>query len=497
MPSAFQFDCPHCQARLRARDRKNVGREMACPECGQPILLKEADDGGILALAAKPAPRPRMASSGRWPIRIVVGATILMCLGLLVFVLREQPAGTLTEIPRAPASDPAAPKGDGIAAAPAPAPDPNEPEPAKRMRFLGEWLTDAFEGEGAFPLATEGVEDVTQEDRLSWLARIARQSVADGTPPPSLTLPWNAPENDRFVRRRLPPFQISGLAAAGQDGYPAGHFVGVAGVGVDAAGLPKTHPRAGIFGWDRRTTEEDVRDGLSNTLLVLGREDRLHSWAHGQHSIRGLTAEPYVRGPDGFGTGEPAGMHVLLADGSVKFLASETAPVIFRRYAAMADGQPLDPMSPGDPLDAPAPVVPASTSPAMAATGPGGGVPMAPGVSNAGLAADPPILPQLAPDLPMIDFERALAQRLREYRVPTPVPAEDVLYELQEIAAVPLDWSALEAGENTLTGKMLALSMQNTTVEALIDAVARELSAKVVRDRRAIRFVPLMAPSAN
>lgn len=496
MPSAFQFDCPHCQARLRARDRKNVGREMACPECGQPLLLKEADDGGILALAAKPAPRPRAVSSGRWPIRIVVGATILMCLGLLVFVLREQPAGTQSEVPRPPASDPAAPQ-DGVAAAPAPAPDPNEPEPAKRMRLLGEWLTDAFDGEGAFPLATEGLEDVTQENRLSWLARIARQSVADGTPPPSLTLPWNAPENDRFVRRRLPPFQISGLAAAGPDGYPAGHFVGVAGVGADGAALPKTHPRAGIFGWDRRTTEEDVRDGLSNTFLVLGREDHLHSWADGQHSIRPLTAEPYVRGPDGFGTGEPEGMHVLLADGSVKFLSSAAAPVVFRRYAAMADGQPLDPMSPGDPLDAPAPVVPSSTSPpAMAAVGPGTPSAPAPGMPNAGLAADPPILPQLAPEVPMIDFERALAQRLREYRVPTPVPAEDVLYELQEIAAVPLDWSALDA-ENALEGKMLALSMQNTTVEALIDAVARELSAKVVRDRRAIRFVPLMAPSAN
>lgn len=495
MPPAFQFDCPHCQARLRARDRKNVGREMACPECGQPILLKEADDGGILATAAKPAPRPRMASSGRWPIRIVVGATILMCLGLLVFVLREQPAGTQADARPAPASDPAAPKNDG--AAPGSGPDPNEPEPAKRMRLLGEWLTDAFEGEGAFPLATEGVEDVTQEDRLSWLARIARQSVADGTPPPSLSLAWNAPENDRFVRRRLPPFQIPGLAAAGPDGYPAGHFVGVAGVGADGAALPKTHPRAGIFGWDRRTTEEDVRDGLSNTFLVLGREEHLHSWADGQHSIRALTAEPYVRGPDGFGTGQPEGMHVLLADGSVKFLSAATASVVFRRYAAMADGQPLDPMSPGDPLDAPAPVAPASTSPppAIGATGPG--MPATPGSSNAGLAADPPILPQLAPDRPMIDFERALAQRLREYRVPTPVPAEEVLYELQEIAAVPLDWSALEAGENTLTGKTLALSMQNTTVEALIDAVARELSAKVVRDRRAIRLVPLAAPSAN
>lgn len=468
---------------------------MACPECSQPIQLKEADDGGILALAAKPAPRPRMASSGRWPIRIVVGATILMCLGLLVFVLREQPAGTQADIPRPPASDPDAPQGDGVAAASAP--DPNEPEPAKRMRLLGEWLTDAFEGEGAFPLATEGIEDVTQEDRLSWLARIAQQSVADGTPPPSLTRPWNAPENDRFVRRRLPPFQIPGLAAAGPDGYPAGHFVGVAGVGTDAAGLPKTHPRAGIFGWDRRTTEEDVRDGLSNTFLVLGREDQLHSWANGQHSIRALTAEPYLRGPDGFGTGEPEGMHVLMADGSVKFLATATAPVIFRRYAAMADGQPLDPMSPGDPLDAPAPVVAPSTSPspAMAAIG-GGKVPMPPGTPSAGLAADSPILPQLAPDFPIIDFERALAQRLREYRVPTPVPAEDVLYELQEIAAVPLDWSALHA-DNSLEGKMLALSMQNTTVEALIDAVARELSAKVIRDRQAIRLVPLAAPSAN
>src|SRR5262249_52856328 len=46
------------------------------------------------------------------------------------------------------------------------------------------------------------------------------------------------------------------------------HYVGVAGLGSDAAELPLTNPRAGIFGHDRKLNEDDVKDGLSTTLMV-------------------------------------------------------------------------------------------------------------------------------------------------------------------------------------------------------------------------------------
>src|SRR5262249_21127427 len=118
------------------------------------------------------------------------------------------------------------------------------------------------------------------------------------------------------------------------------HFVGVAGVGSDAARLPASDPRAGIFSYDRATRWDDIRDGASNTWLVLGVRDHLGSWAAGGPStVRGLTREPYVNGPDGFGTGQEDSMLVLMADGRVRTVSRQADPRILRSLAAMADEQ--------------------------------------------------------------------------------------------------------------------------------------------------------------
>ncbi len=70
---------------------------------------------------------------------------------------------------------------------------------------------------------------------------------------------------------------------------PATHFVGVAGVGDDAADLPVDHPRAGVFGNSRTTRLEDIHDGASNTLMVLGVTRDLGSWAAGGSAIDAAT----------------------------------------------------------------------------------------------------------------------------------------------------------------------------------------------------------------
>ena len=46
------------------------------------------------------------------------------------------------------------------------------------------------------------------------------------------------------------------------------HYVGVAGVGADAATLPLSDPRAGVFGYDRKTSLRDIKDGHSTTMLL-------------------------------------------------------------------------------------------------------------------------------------------------------------------------------------------------------------------------------------
>jgi len=463
---------------------------MPCPECRAPIRIVDRPDGRIEARpAAVPAKVTKGRGPSRWPVRIAVIATVVLCCGLLFFVLREKSPGfgssPLTSLDVAPPVDDAGtvPAGGG-GEAPVGAP-PVEAVAAQRLRQLGLWLEEDRAKTGAWPLAFDEGEPLPLEQRLSWLARLAEGHVSDGTPPPTLSLPWDAPENDRFVRRRIAPFQNPDLAAAGSDRYPAGHFVGVAGVGADAPRLEKSHPRAGIWGYERRTTVDDVKDGLSNTLLLLGREQQLHSWADGAHSVRGLSAEPYVGGPDGFGTGHPDGMYGLLADGSVKFLSKETAPVVFRRYAAMGDGFSLDAAIPGDPLD----LKPAASPAPMNVASPG--IPTSP----TSPADEKPILPQLAADLPRIDIEKALAQPLKGYRIEKPVPIEEVLFELRELMAIPLDWSAFgQAPDGPLAGTM-TVTLEGTTVGGVLEVVAEQLRAEIVRERLGVRLVPRPRPA--
>ena len=66
-------------------------------------------------------------------------------------------------------------------------------------------------------------------------------------------------------------------------------------------------------------------------------------WAAGSETIRSLTQEPYINGPDGIGGPSPGGCNILLGDGSVIFLSENIDPEVMRRLAAMADGK-----DPGD-----------------------------------------------------------------------------------------------------------------------------------------------------
>ena len=131
--------------------------------------------------------------------------------------------------------------------------------------------------------------------------------------------------------------------AKSSDGYPVTHYVGVAGVGEDAAQLPADDPRAGMFGYGRQTRQQDLVRGGANTIAVLGVQDQCGPWAQGgQATVRPLTQQPYVNGPDGFGSGQPDGMVAGMADGSVRFLSKNIDPHVMEQLASVRGGQEVD-----------------------------------------------------------------------------------------------------------------------------------------------------------
>ena len=84
------------------------------------------------------------------------------------------------------------------------------------------------------------------------------------------------------------------------------HFVGMAGIedarNVVAATLPRSDPRAGVFGYDEVATPEQITDGTSQTIMVMGSGTMANPWIMGGGATVRGAREPYFDKVSGFGT---------------------------------------------------------------------------------------------------------------------------------------------------------------------------------------------------
>ncbi|MHC4405770.1 MAG: DUF1559 family PulG-like putative transporter, partial [Planctomycetota bacterium] len=85
---------------------------------------------------------------------------------------------------------------------------------------------------------------------------------------------------------------------------------------------------------------EDIADGASNTIAIMGVTRDVGAWASGgRPTVRALTQHPYVNGPDGFGSGQPGGMLVGMADGSVRFISNKIDPIVLKQLVTANGGE--------------------------------------------------------------------------------------------------------------------------------------------------------------
>jgi Protein of unknown function (DUF1559) len=129
----------------------------------------------------------------------------------------------------------------------------------------------------------------------------------------------------------------------------ATHFVGLSGIGLDSADFADDEQHAkklGIFGNDRDTKLEDVQkgDGLSNTIFMIQVAPNLQRpWIRGGGStVQGVpetnSVKPFVTLQDGgkFGT------YAVMADGSVRFIASTIDDEAFKALVTYKGGEKVD-----------------------------------------------------------------------------------------------------------------------------------------------------------
>jgi prepilin-type processing-associated H-X9-DG protein len=216
---------------------------------------------------------------------------------------------------------------------------------------------------GAFPPGTVPNGGLPIERRLSWVLRIMPYTLCMHCCGMSTEVgwdkPWDADENRSFAV--TPVFPLHCPASPGQSphGYqsathyidPADKkdlhstpFIGLAGVGKDSPFLSRQSPRAGVFGYERGTKPEDIKDGTSTTTMVaetaaLGGAGT----AGGPPTVRGVdpNRRPYIGVGHQFGGNHPGGAMVLLADGSVRFVREAIEPKVFEALATIAGGESL------------------------------------------------------------------------------------------------------------------------------------------------------------
>ena len=463
--------CPQCGTTLRVKDRAYLGRPVPCPDCRTLLVLKAVDSDHLEATFAEVSPvekpiasRPASASTWsdglkRWATNVTViswAATFVVAMLItgVAFWPKRSPRPATADFSPVPASvvdeqsEPAVIEpGIPVPVEPKPWAARETDSPEDRLERLGQRLTDYLH----------------QHDQ--WPRDHPPRSFLDELQPPS-----EVHAAGILVPEFLNPLLPETTTPAG---ISVTHFVGVAGVGVDAPGLPVEHPRAGIFGTQRITKPEHVTDGLSHTLLLMGVENHLGPWTDaGPATMRPLTQEPYLHGPDGFGTGQPDGMFVLLADGSVKFLADGTHPVILRRMAAMADGLPLDLSVPGDP----APPV-ALSEPAEPGDLPPAGIPE---------ETEPVVMTE---PLPAIDFDLALNQPLERFRQDRAVPRRELLDLLEEMLGAPIryDVESLGTAADALD-QIVSVDLQDVTVGDVLNKVLEKSDLSYEREKRSLRL---------
>lgn len=195
-----------------------------------------------------------------------------------------------------------------------------------------------------FPRGTVDAPDLSVDQRISWVAGLLpfiEQAAVFGTVSGNLQKPWNAAELEMIRATRLPVLQNPSMPR--NSASPSSmDYVGIAGVGPDAASLPVQDPKAGIFGYNRVVRIRDISDGTSNTLMIGDASEPSKSWlAGGSETVRGFSQKPYLNGPDRIGSPHRGVVQFVLADGSVRAISVNIDDATLEALATMAGGESI------------------------------------------------------------------------------------------------------------------------------------------------------------
>ncbi len=197
-----------------------------------------------------------------------------------------------------------------------------------------------------YPTGTIGPTDLAPERRLSFFAALLptleqRPGVsvkyADVVKEIDLHQPWDADANAKARQTTIPTLACRDDTGLLPEVRGVTNYVGLTGVGPDAARLPKDDPRAGFFGYDRVVRDDDIKRGTSPLMILTETTVDNGPWlAAGRPTLREVPAEgPYLGAGRPFGGLHRGGANVLHADGSVQFLNEAIDAEVFRSLTVL------------------------------------------------------------------------------------------------------------------------------------------------------------------
>jgi prepilin-type processing-associated H-X9-DG protein len=189
-----------------------------------------------------------------------------------------------------------------------------------------------------FPRAARPNPNLPFERRLSWMVEIVPYIEANPLYSRIETEKgWDAEENRFVALMTYRLYQCPGFPDRRPEGtFSASHYIGIAGVGADAAELPKDDPRAGFFGYERKLTTKDI--SASTLLVALETSQAQGAWtAAGLPTVRGLEENetPYLGIKGQFGGNHNGGVNALFADASVRNLRVSIDPAVLEAIATI------------------------------------------------------------------------------------------------------------------------------------------------------------------
>jgi Protein of unknown function (DUF1559) len=174
---------------------------------------------------------------------------------------------------------------------------------------------------------------------------------------------WNSPRNLRAGRAWVPEFldpaidseswRASLTSVVGRD-LGATHFVGLSGIGVDAADLadtPENAKRLGIFGYERDTAVASVTDGLDKTIFMIQVDPLVaRPWIRGGGAtIQGVTETDSFKPFRVMQASKDFGAYAIMCDGSIRFIKTGIPDALFKAmvtYKAGDDTSGIDEWAP-------------------------------------------------------------------------------------------------------------------------------------------------------